>query len=159
MLNWIGFLTNKIEFLLKFCPCATQFYFIELHYIVLQRFYFLLLCKDLEDWLRVALHLMSSCRFRSQLCQTPDVKWPTVHQSTPPWSVLALTRAARTHAKEIQVVPWCVRTTESSISRVLCRGESDVPLQANMASTQGSVTWSNGLTKQWIRIKVKKLEQ
>ena len=62
------------------------------------------------------------------------------HQSTTPWSVLGLIKEARTPAKEIQEVPWCVKTMGSSSSRVSYHGDMDVLLQANMAFTQGFVT-------------------
>ena len=70
----------------------------------------------------------------------PNVNRPMAQRFTTPWSVLDWIKGARTRAREIQAVHWRVKTTEGSSLRVLYRGDTDVPLQENMASTQGSVT-------------------
>ena len=62
------------------------------------------------------------------------------HQSTTLWSALDFGREVKTHAREIQEVLWSVNPTESSSSKVLCRGETDVLHPESMESTQGSVT-------------------
>ena len=83
---------------------------------------------------------MSSCRSLSQSSLKESVKGLMAHPSTTPWSALDSIAGAKTHAREIQVVPWCVNSTGSSSSRVSCRGEVGVLLQGSMASTPGSGT-------------------
>ena len=96
--------------------------------------------QDLEGSLLEGLHPAYSCKSLFPLFLKVNAKGLTGHQFTPPWSVLDLMKGARTHAREIQVDPWCVNLMESSSSRVLYRGEADVLTEGIMASMPGSVT-------------------
>ena len=88
----------------------------------------------------MALSQPNSCRLQYQLSRKPVVKGLTARRSTTPWFALVSEREAKTRAKGIQGARWFVNLMGSSSSRVLYRGEADVLLLENMASTQGSVT-------------------
>ena len=101
---------------------------------------FFLSFQDLEHCLLAVLHPTSSCKSLSPLFLKVNAEGLTGRQSTTPWSVLDSMMGAKTRVRGIQVDPWSVNTTESSSSRVLYRGEADVPTEAIMACTQGSVS-------------------
>ena len=88
----------------------------------------------------MALSQPNSCRLQYQLSRKPVAKGLTARRSTTPWFALVSEREVKTRAKGIQGARWFVNSMGSSSSRVLYRGEADVLLQENMASTQGSVT-------------------
>ena len=96
--------------------------------------------QDLEHCHPEVPLLKSSCKSLYRLSARPNAKERMDPAFTTPWSALVLIRAAKTLVRETQEVPWSVRTMTGSSWRVLCLGEADALLQANMAYTPGSVS-------------------